>query len=93
MSVRPAILSGHSLDGRVTAEIRRGFAEDGSEIELRVDPVSLAALAASRAAGGGTGYGALPDIDEIPLRIVVIETRLEMLEGELARRTRTGGGA
>lgn len=74
----------------VRAEIRRGLDADGNPIELRVDPVSLAALAASREAGGGTGYGALPDIDEVPLRIVVIEARLESLERAIGRRTASG---
>ena len=78
----------------IRAETRRGTADDGSPIELRVDPLSLEALAAAREAGGSpASYGALPAIDELPLRVVVIETRLEILVAEIARWRRIGSDA
>jgi hypothetical protein len=68
----------------IRAETRRGTADDGSELELRVDPLALQALAAAREAGGSPGsYGALPQPDELPLMVVVIETRLDMFERRL----------
>lgn len=55
---------------------------NGEEMRLWVDPIALAALRASAAAGGGTDFGALPTLEEIPLRVLVIEARLDQLEAE-----------
>jgi len=64
---------------------------NGEKIECRlwVDPIALAALRQAREAGGSPAeYGALPAPEELPLRVLVIETRLERLEAQLnGRRT------
>jgi hypothetical protein len=61
--------------------VERRAVVNGVEHRLWVDPVALAALEASRAAGGSpAGYGALPALDELPLRVLVIEARLDRLE-------------
>jgi hypothetical protein len=76
------------------AELRTGRAPDGSVIELRVDPVSLAALEAARRAGGSpASYSPLPELEEVPLRILEIETRLEIAEDKIERFLGSGSGA
>jgi hypothetical protein len=54
---------------------------------LNVDPVSLAALSLAREAGieRASDFGALPDLDELPLRVVCLEARMEQLEQKLGR--------
>lgn len=67
----------------VAAERREGA--DGTV--LYVDPIALAALAEARSAGmeRAADIAGLPDIEELPLRIVVVETRLAIIEAELKR--------
>lgn len=75
----------------IAAEHRTGTGPDGAALELWVDPLALEALEAAREAGGTPAdFGALPSLDELPLRVVGIEVRLEQLEARLARRN---GGA
>jgi hypothetical protein len=72
------------------AEVRRAELPDGSNLELRVDPVALAALAAARAAGitspGSTG--GLPDLEEVPLRLVCVEMQVESQAGRIEEQRR-----
>jgi hypothetical protein len=69
--------------------VERRAVVDGVECRLWVDPIALEALRQAREAGGSPAeYGALPAPEELPLRVLVIETRLERLEAQLnGRRT------
>ena len=56
-------------------------------LRLVVDPVALEALRAAQAAGieSPASFGALPPLEELPLRVVVIEVSVEALQREVAR--------
>jgi hypothetical protein len=64
----------------VEAEVR-----ESGELRLVVDPIALSALAVARAAGVDqpTQLGQLPQADDLPLAVVVIEARLDVLEARL----------
>jgi hypothetical protein len=59
-------------------------------LSLTVDPVSLAALAAAREAGmeKPTDIPMLPEADDLPLRLVCLEARVDQLGRQLARLER-----
>lgn len=67
----------------VKAERREGA--DGTV--LYVDPVALAALELAKSAGmsRAADIASLPQAEELPLRLVVAETRIEILEREVNR--------
>jgi hypothetical protein len=70
----------------VRAELR--VSEDG--LKLWVNPVELEALAAARADGGRPAeFCPLPDIAELPLRLVVLEMRVGQLEQAIYGRGTT----
>lgn len=67
----------------------RAERRSSGDLVLFVDPVALAALEAARAAGGTpSDFGALPSLEELPLRVLGIEARLEMVEGAIGRYQR-----
>jgi hypothetical protein len=57
-------------------------------LRLVVDPVALAALRAAQRAGidSPASFGSLPDLDELPLRVVALEARLDWVEREMRLR-------
>lgn len=73
----------------VRAERRTNDAGD----VLMVDPIAIAALDLAKHAGmtRAADIASLPQAEELPLRLVVAETRLEILEREVrALRARDG---
>ena len=62
-------------------------------LRLVVDPVAQAAIDLAREAGisSPASFGSLPPLDELPLRVVVIEANVAVLQAELAR-LRAGHG-
>jgi hypothetical protein len=69
----------------VRAHVRRH-----NGLTLTVDPVSLAALAAAKAAGmeKPTDIPMLPEAEDLPLRLVCLEARVDQLGRQLARLER-----
>lgn len=91
----------------VEAERREGVGPNGEPLTLYIDPIALRALDAARAQqtwhGGSPGtWGQLPEPEELPLKFVLLEMRVERLEahigygprgGENRHRHRDGAGA
>ena len=85
MGSPPRSLRSPNDDQPAVSELRQTTLSDGSTLSLRVDPVSLAALEAAKQAGSTTGHGALPDLEEVPLLLVVLEARVDGIEARLMR--------
>jgi hypothetical protein len=86
------------MTGLADAPVSPGVPADASEayvverdgLRLVVDPVALGALRTAQAAGidSPASFGALPSLDELPLRVVAIEAALEAVYAEINRLRR-----
>jgi len=72
---------------RIALEPVEAHVVERDGLRLVIDPVALAALHTARDAGieQASDFGALPDLDELPLRVVCLEMRVEQLERKLGR--------